>query len=58
MTTKTKSILLNAAVAVSILLVLWMLYSWFDTIAHNAMPNPQYSPINIIAAIFQRRWPW
>ena len=58
MTTKIKGVLLNAAVAISILVVLWMLYSWFDTIAHNATPNPQYSPINIIAAIIQRRWPW
>jgi hypothetical protein len=42
---------LTLATIATILLV-WSICSWFEVIAKNLDPNPQYSPINLFILIF------
>ena len=48
-----KKLAARALYGLLMLFLLWMAFSWLDTICHNAMPNPQYSPINFFAMVIR-----
>ena len=50
---KIKKIAENAMLVIGTVVILWMAFSWIDTICHNAMPNPQYSPLNLLAMVIR-----